>query len=163
MNLWSYNVISTILLSNGSPNFWASTILSGRPPTSVSSRYWLSESRHCCSDITLSLAPCSRASNEPSRRFHNQGEGTYKGLFQVESAYYTRPVESDKYQVFNLHQQSSHRIEPMRGELESVCQTVSANKSGAQIESTNVNQKKAPVRWYVCKITSYLSIWTRRD
>ena len=51
----------------------------------------------------------------------------------------------------------------MRGELESVCQTVTANKSEAQIESTNDNQKKAPVRWYVWKITSYLSIWTRRD
>ena len=50
----------------------------------------------------------------------------------------------------------------MRGELESVCQTVSANKSEAEIESTNDNQKKAPVRWYVRKITSYLSIRTRR-
>ena len=46
-----------------------------------------------------------------------------------------RPVGSDKYLVFNLHQQSSHRIEPMRGEVESVCKTASANKGEDQIES----------------------------
>ena len=51
----------------------------------------------------------------------------------------SRPVGSDKYLVFNLHQQSLHQIEPMRGELESVCKTVPANKSEAEIESTNDN------------------------
>ena len=44
----------------------------------------------------------------------------------------------------------------MRGELESVCQTVTANKREAQIESTNNNQKKAPVRWYVWNIYKLL-------
>ena len=50
--------------------------------------------------------------------------------------------------VFNLHAPTIIALnEPMRGELESVCQTVTANnKREAQIESTNDNQKKAPVR-----------------
>ena len=51
-----------------------------------------------------------------------------------------RLVGSDKYQVFNLHQQSSHQIESVRGELESEWVTLSANKSEAQIEWTNDNQ-----------------------
>ena len=42
------------------------------------------------------------------------------GLLVCNSRHSSRPVRSDKYLVLNQHQQSSHRIEPMRGELESV-------------------------------------------